>query len=785
MKRAVLTLLIATLLGLPTACGDSGGVTVDEPDSLVQDASPEDGTATPADVDLDAVAAADTGPDAAGRPDPTPDPLVDLVDMFVGTGAELINFGALFPGAATPFGMVKLSPDTEGTIAADFGVLHAGGYYYDDTEVMGFSHIHLAGTGVADYGNLLVVPAIGDPEQLVTATDVPNLPLDHDLEYAEPGYYRLQSADPAVTAELTATARTGLHRYTFPETTDALVVVDVTHVLGKGEVADSSVTLDPATGELSGFVHNVGEFSSRFDGFELFFVIAPDPPPASWGVFDGDGYHAAQTSAGGIRSGAVLRYESSPEAPITLRVGISFVDVAGARANLEAEAAGEDFDSVRAAARATWEEALAVVEVEGGTDTRRRLLYTSLYHAQLMPTLLTDVDGRYRGLDKEVHTAEGYTYYTDFSMWDTYRTFHPLASLVWPQHQRNFLRSLATMAQEGGSMPVWPLAIGYTGSMIGTSADIVFGDAVDKGYTDFDVETAYQAMRKLAMEPAPPGKPGRDELEICLEVGWCPADQSGGSVSKTLEYAADDACLATLAGHLGHADDAAMFTERAGRWTALWDDSKGFLAPRNTDGSFAWYDPYTRTSAYIEGTPWHYLFMVPHDVPSLVDLMGGPPGFLDRLTTFMQTGRDEFSMLIPSAFYWHGNEPDIVAPWLFGFGGRPDLTRWWTTWAADTAYLLKPGGLAGNDDGGTLSAWYVFAAIGIYPLPCTGQYALSTPLFDRVIVHMPGGDLDVRAGDDPDGVPTLDGADHDDPLLDHDAIADGALLVLPPAPPTP
>lgn len=781
--RLLLALVLAAAAPL-AACGGEGSAVAPTSDTDAAAPAEQDVAGGAADAEppeADGLTDADAAEDAGPVVDPTP--LADLVNPFVGTGAELINFGALFPGATTPFGMVRLSPDTEDADGQAFGVAHAGGYFHGDPLVTGFSHIHLVGTGVADYGNLLVVPADGDPAALLSADDQPTLALDHELEHAEPGYYRLDSVAPAVLSELTATPRAGLHRYTFAtDAADPLLVLDVTHTLGTGEATESAVSLDAASGEITGFVHNLGDFSSRFDGFDLHFVIAPDPPPDAWGAFDSDGYHAGATSAEGTRSGLALRYEATPGAPteVVLRVGISFVDVDGARANLEAEATARTFDEVRAAARETWEEALGVVEVEGGTDSRRRILYTALYHAQLMPTLLTDVDGRYRGLDKEVHDTGGaFTYYSDFSLWDTYRTFHPLANLLFPGPQRDFLRSLEAMAVEGGSMPVWPLAIGDTGSMIGTSADVVFADAYAKGFEDFDVETAYQALRALATGPPPPGNSGRDGLERCLEVGWCPADEMSGSVSKTLEYATDDYCLARFAADLGHADDAAMFGERAGAWEHLWDGT--FLAPRNADGSFGWYSEWSRSDAYVEGTPWQYLFMVPHDAAGLAAVMGGADAFVERLSAFMQGGRDDFSSIIPSNYYWHGNEPTILSPWLFGYGGRSDLTREWTTWVADAAYTLEPHGLAGNDDGGTLSSWYVFAAAGLYPLPCTDDYLLSAPLFDRVVWHLEGGDLDVRLGADPAGPVLLDGAEHDDFRVSWPAIAGGVALELPPA----
>ncbi|MCA9515401.1 MAG: GH92 family glycosyl hydrolase [Myxococcales bacterium] len=756
----------------------------------------DDGASSPTDTaDISAPAdtiPADTAPgdvaDAADTAEPPAPALVDLVDPFVGTGTLLLNFGAEFPGPKLPFGMVALSPDTDGFVSASSGVAHAGGYLHNDTVVLGFSHIHLAGTGVGDYGNLMVVPAAGAPTALLAPGFLPNLPLDHEREAAEPGYYRLATDD--VTAELTATLRAGVHRYTFSDAAvagsggAATLLFDVTHAIGNGRAgAETHVTVD-VDGEIRGMVRNIGDFSGRFGGFDLYFVAVPSRDPVEVGTWDAGGYVAGRAAVTGTKAGVALAFDVSADPVVELRVGVSFVDEVGARENLEAEAFEVPFDTVRARARAAWEDALGVVTVEGGSDTRRRLLYTALYHAQLMPTLLTDVDGRYRGLDQAVHETGGdWLYYSDFSLWDTYRTFHPLASLLWPERQRDFLRSLLRMGEEGGAMPVWPLATGETGSMVGTSADVVFGDAVGKlGADAVDWDAAYAALAALATGPAPEGKPGRDDYAAWAAHEYVPADMAGGSVSKTLEYAHDDFCLARVAEAVDDADGGALFAGRAGWWKHLWDDARAFLAPRDADGTIPAYDAEMVIAPYVEGTAWQYLFMVPHDVPGLVALIGGEAAFTAKLGTFMREGRAGFAWEYPTAYYYHGNEPDLVAPWLFGFGGRPELTRYWTTWVADTAYALEPWGLVGNDDGGTLSSWYVFAAMGLYPLTCTGEYALSAPLFDAVTVHRAAGDVVITRGADAGGPVRVDGVATSDFLLPHAAIAGGAAIELPPAP---
>lgn len=787
---AALAWLVAA--GLVLGCGGKDGSASGPDDAAAAptgaDAAADSGPLTPDPGTAPADISADPGEgaDAGGAPSDEP---VDLVNPFIGTGAAGFSFGALFPGATLPFGMVRLSPDTTADGRRGLGVLHAGGYLYQDDFVEGFSHTHLAGVGVADYGNLLVVPSLGDPASRTQPVDR-MLPLDHEREHAEPGYYRLDT-ESGLRAELTATLRTGVHRYTWPAHEQALLVFDITHALGRGTAEAAEVHFDADRQELSGRVHTVGEFTSRFGGFELFFVARVDRPWHSQGVIEAGAWRADAVAGESDDLAAVIAFDSRDDADVELQVGISFVDLDGARRNLDAEADGRSFDDVRAAARATWVDALSVVSVEGGTPQRRALLYTMLYRSQMMPTLLTDVDGRYRGITKQIHTAEGFTYYSDLSLWDTYRTFHPLAVVLFPDQQRDFLRSLMAMGEQGGSFPRWPLATGYAGSMLGTSADVVIADSVTKGMAPIDVAAAYAIARPLAtgrspINPATGGtNPDRAGITDCVEVGWCPADRMGASVSRTLEYALDDYCLMRLAETLGEDEDAAFLAGRADAWKHLYDPGQGFLAPRNADGTFAPYDPSSRSDPFVEGTAWHYLFMVPHDVEGLVEVLGGPAAFVDRLSTFMELGRDTYDPIFPNRYYWHGNEPDLLASFLFGYGGRPDLARAWPHWVADNAYGLHPEGLAGNDDGGTLAAWYVFAAAGIYPLPCTGRYVLSTPLFERVEWQIEGGSLVFERDPDPAATPRIGDEPVTTPFVTHDQLAPGATLTLPASPGVP
>jgi len=736
-------IVLGAVMALVVACGDDA-----EPVAVVEDVgAPED---VAADVQQP------PSPPALWDGDP-----LELVNVFVGTGADAFNVGNLFPGATTPFGMIRLSPDSVEDSGSTSAVFHTAGYHYSDGWVRGFSHMRLAGAGIGDYGNVLVRPGVGDVAALADVM-TGRLPLDHDKESGSPGYYRLEAAvaeSVTVTSELTATPRTGVHRYTWSGADEGLIAVDLGAAINDGEVTAIEVAV-AESGELSGQLHSRGDFSGRYDGYDLFYVVAPSRPPVE------------VLEVGDVR---VMRFDVSENGVVELQVGLSFVDLDGARGNLKAEAQGRSFDELRAAAEALCREKLSVVKVSGGTDTRRRLLYTGLYHSAGMPTLLSDVDGRYLGFDKEIHTADGWSFYSDLSLWDTYRTLHPLVQLLWPDDQRDFLRSLVAMGEQGGSLPRWPMGPGYGRSMVGSSADIVLGDAVTGGMADaFDVDKALELALITANGPAPNGNPGRSCIGPYLELGYCPADAANGAVSMTMEYSANDYCIARIAEHLGQTELAAELDARALGWKHHWDPEQGFFAPRDTDGAFADCSPNSLTDYYIEGSAWHYLFMLPHHVPELIETLGGDAAFVERLETFMSQGAAAYDPLLPNAWYYQGNEPDLIAPWLFGFAGKPERTRHWTEWIADTTYQLTPAGLAGNDDGGTMSAWWVLSAAGLYPLPCTGTFALSGPLFDRVVWTVPGGTLDIRAGD----AQTWDGAPLDGPTVDVTALRQGGLLEL-------
>lgn len=708
-----------------------------------------------------------------------PEPLIDLVDPFLGTGGLGYNdIGSAFPGPQRPFGMVRPGPDTSTEFGAvDF--LHCSGFAYGDPYVTGISHTRMHGTGIADYGAVSLLPIDAMRPEYVTSAGARTRFVEGS-RVASPGYFAMTLERGEVRVELTSTERVALHRYTYREGEPQGVVIDVGHSLADGvSIVDGSVEIDPEAREVRGFSHFSGGYSDRFGGMPVYFVARFDRGFAEHGVWEGEELREGGTSAAGAASGAWVSFDPSEGRTVRAEVAISFVDLAGARTNLEAESAGFDFDAVRAESEAIWERELSRVRIEARTEADVRRFYTALYHALLMPTLAMDADGRYRGLDGEVHVADGFRYYTDFSLWDTFRTLHPLLTLLYPEIQLDMLRSLVAMARDGGAMPRWPLGIGYTGGMVGEPAAIVFADSYAKGLRDFDLRTAYDAMVRSAEGRASERFEGRGDAEVYNRLGYVPM-----GASKTLELAYADWALARLAEALGDAEGQARFAARAGNWRNTWDPARGFFVGRHEDGTFAerfhedTWEPY-----YTEGNARQYLWYVPHDLTGLAELAGGREAFLARLGEFFAESRRERRTLLPPAWYWHGNEPDLHAPFIFAALGEPAETARASRWVARTFYGDGPTGLPGNDDGGTLSAWLIFASIGLFPIAGHDDYVIGSPLVTRAELSIGGGTFVIDAPESSDRAiyvreARIDGEVLSAPRLPHSAIVPGGRLEL-------
>jgi predicted alpha-1,2-mannosidase len=720
--------------------------------------------AVDADVDADADADApdSSGPDADGPdadaplPDPEPasPPLVRWVDPFVGTGGLGFGVGSAFPGPQVPFGLARPGPDTTGADSAP-GPSHCAGYWYQDVLVRGFSNTRPHGMGIPEYGAVALMPTVGLDASRTDWRGYRSR-FSHDTEVARPGYYAVTLDDTDVRVELTATPRVGLHRYTYPAGADAVVLVDLGHRLADMEVLAGRATLDLEAREVRGFHTVQGGYSGRFGGLTMYFVMRFSRAPSGHGSWSAGALAPDGVEAEGPTSGLWLAFDAGVDPVVEVAVGLSFVDEEGAAANLAAEAPEVDFDRAAAEAEAAWEAALGAVTIEGRSARDFTIFYTALYHSLLMPTLASDVDGRYRGLDGEVHEAAGFDYFTDFSLWDTFRTLHPLLVLLYPRWQTDMVRSLVAMGRDGGWVPRWPLATGYTGGMVGDPADIVIADSWVKGVRGFDLAEAYALLRLTAMGPTPDGAPygGRGGIAEYIDLGFVPIEAAGASASRTLEFAYADFALETLAAALGEAADEAAFDRRSRAYANLWNPDTRFFGGRHADGSFAADDdPHAWRDWWAEGSAWQYLWYAPHDLDGLAALHGGRAALLDRLDAFFEaSAAEDYFPLLPSRDYWHGNEPDLHAPWIYAALDRPAAAQRWVRWVLDRHYGTGPDGLPGNDDSGTLSAWYVFASLGFFPIAGLDHYLLASPIFTRAVLHLAGGDLVVEAPTAGDGV---------------------------------
>ena len=689
---------------------------------------------------------------------PVPAALRD-VDPFIGTGGWPWTCSHNYPGVQTPFGMVRLSPETA-SLVTHRRALNTSGYYYGDPRLLGFSHTRLAGTGATDGGHFLITPVRWrvSHRRLVQGF---LLPFSHRRETASPGYYAVQLRRQGVTAELTATPHTGIHRYTFRGRRPARLVVSVGHTLGDPKeyrARDGQVRVLPGRREVEGAITTYGTFARRYGGERVFFVARFDQPFKAWSLWNEAGTYPGRDTLTADHPGVVLTFaHEAPRTQVTVRVGLSYVSLANARDNLEREAVGHPFDTLLAAARRAWTEKMDLIRVQGGTPAQRRIFHTALYRVFQMPTLFADANGQYKGFDKKIHTADTFRYFTDMSLWDTYRTTHPLYTLIAPDDQRDMIRSLITMARQGGWLPRWPSGYGYTGSMMGSPADMVISEAYQKGLRGFDASFAFSKMSRTALAPHPSGSAasGRRCIALYLKYRYCPADLTDEAVSKTLEYAWADDAISRLAAALGKDDSAALFRSHSLYYRNTWNPATKFFQPRRADGTFTdkfkprrltYLDPGGEyTDDYVEGSAWQWRWGVPWDPQGLIALFGDTAFFVRELNTFFRKAPKKLQPFFFGPYYWQGNQPDLHAAWLFNEAGRPGLTQQWVRWILEHKYRDNYVGLEGNDDGATLSAWYVFAALGLYPVAGTGIYELTSPLFPAAEIRMgPGKVLRIK-----------------------------------------
>jgi len=646
-----------------------------------------------------------------------PPDLTRYVDPFIGTGGH----GHTYPGPSLPFGMVQLSPDTRLT-----GWDSCSGYHYSDSLIYGFTHTHLSGTGIPDYSDILFMPMIG-LQSLDARPTAPNShgyanTFKHQNESASPGYYSVKF-DDGLQVELTATKRAGFHRYTFPDHTDVgNVVLDLTH---RDRVVDSYLRIVDKQ-HIEGFRR-----SSSWARNQVVYFVAEFSRPFQSVTTTGD-----QSELHGTNVKAAFRFDLPDK--ILLKVGISAVSIEGARRNLSTELNHWDFEKVRKDATDSWNRELNKIQISGGDVAQLKTFYTALYHADLVPNLFMDVDGQYLGRDFKVHKAEGFDYYTVFSLWDTFRAAHPLYTIIDQKRTVDFIKTFLAQYQQGGRLPVWELAANETDTMIGYHSIPVIVDALTKGIDGFDRKLAFDAMKHSA-------ELKRDGLGAYADHGYIDMEDERESVSKTLEYAYDDWCIAIVAQALGRADDYSRYLERAQFYKNVFDRESGLARPRNNGSWLTPFDPREVNRSFTEANSWQYSFFVPQDITGLMELMGGEVKFsqkLDQLFTAESktTGFEQLDITGLIGQYAHGNEPSHHIAYLYDYSGQPWKTQYRVRQIVDTFYNATPDGLIGNEDCGQMSAWYILSAAGFYPVtPGSSFYAIGTPLFPEMRFNLENG----------------------------------------------
>ena len=680
-----------------------------------------------------------------------PKEYTDSVNVFIGTGGH----GHTFPGATLPHGMVQLSPDTR-----LLGWDACSGYYYDDTSIMGFSHTHLSGTGIGDYGDILFMPVVGEKPLIAGTAENPDegyrSRFSHEQESARPGYYQVLLQDDSINVELTATLRAGLHWYTYPKASDARLIVDMEPTIhGHQHPVTQIRVVNDST--IAGMKYTVGWAKRHYVYFYAVFSS-----PFDYKLYSGTEYQPDSTSVTVNTAKAVISFRNLPaDGRVLAKVGISSVDEEGARLNVEAEIPNWDFEGVMKQANTAWNEALGKIDIETSDNDSRTVFYTSLYHAFIQPSLASDVDGRYRTMGHEIKQDASYTNYTVFSLWDTFRAAHPLYTIVTPEQNQAFIRSLLRKYDEGGILPKWELASNETGTMIGYHAVSVIADAMMKKQCDFDVKKALEACIRSSVYDTTGVTPMMDRqilngklmpvsIKYKNELGYIPCDKVGGSVSQGLEFAYNDWLIAQMTKEHNRKDLYDKYMELSRNYRNYFDPETKLMRGRLSDGS--WITPFDpasvqRPSNYVEGNAWQWAWFVPQDVEGLMELVGGQKSFEAHLDTLFTTSSEltgdpnaaaDVTGMIGQ--YAHGNEPSHHIPYLYNYAGAPRKTQALVDHILRTLYHNDPNGLSGNEDVGQMSAWYALSAMGFYSF-CPGRpvYEIGRPMFDKVTIHLSDG----------------------------------------------
>jgi predicted alpha-1,2-mannosidase len=632
------------------------------------------------------------------------------VDPLIGTGpAKTVG---------RPFGMTQWTPETRTT-----EIKCISPYYYNDKYITGFRGSHwMSGSCTQDYGSMTIMPFVTNVTD--TLRTIQSSKFNHRNEVSSPAYYRVE-LDNSCIAELTGSVRSGMMRFTFPEKKPGYILIRMNSDENEGKV-----WIDYENNEIRGYnpVHRIYQGNRKSAGFAGYFVIR----------FDKQFQPIEQ-----LQNKQQMAVSFKNERIVNVRIGSSFTSLEAAGKNLDSEIPGWDFAALKKASEDVWNKTLGKIQAGEGTEEDKIKFYTALYHCYQLPRIASDVDGSYQGFaqDTLIRKAVGFDYYDDFSMWDTYRALHPLLTIIEPERTLHMMKSLVLKAEQGGWMPIFPAWAQYTAAMIGDHVSTTIADAYLKGITGFDAETAYKYMRRNAFDSPRlaeyrDGK-GRRALKSYLQYNYIPLEDSVldafhkfEQVSRTLEYAFDDYALARFAKELGKEDDHKTLMMRSENWRNVFDPQTGFVRGRYADGKWIEsFDPYKKASFICEGTPFQYTWYVPHNIPGLIQAIGGQDAFISKLNEFFDKGH-----------YWHGNETDHQAAYIFSMAGRPEKTQEWTTRIITEEYGTGPGGLSGNEDAGQMSAWLVFSMMGFYPVcPASNQYIITKPSFDEIRINLQNG----------------------------------------------
>lgn len=653
------------------------------------------------------------------------------VNPFIGTGAvESSLSGNNYPGATVPFGMVQLSPDTRE--APDWA--QASGYDYNDSTIYGFSHTRLSGTGASDFIDILMFPTQSGKRQSG---------FTHEQESARPGYYQVMLTEEGIRAELTASARVGVHRYTYPHEGAAQVWLDLDHSANKGSwgrrIIQSQIRIISPT-VVEGYRIITGWAKLR----KVYFHIEFSMPILSSELSDGDRRHVDTPVINGTNLHGLFSFDRKGNDELIAKVALSPVSIENARQNMAAEVPAWNFDEVSAEAEQSWENELGKIQIQG-TDLQKTIFYTALYHTMVQPNTMSDANGEYMATDYATRRLkEGETHYSTFSLWDTFRAAHPLYTLLHTDRTEDFVKSMIRQYDDYGYLPIWQLWGQDNYCMIGNHSIPVIVDAVLKGIAGIDAEKAYEAVRNSSLTSHP-----NSPFDVWEKYGYMPENIQTQSVSITLEQAYDDWCVAQLAKKLGKEEDYNRFMKRSAYYRNLFNPTTGFFQPKDDKGEWILpFDPYKYGAnggyPFTEGNAWQYYWYVPQNITDLIALTGGKKAFTQKLdaffTTTHQSGElnDNASGFVGQ--YAHGNEPSHHVSYLYACAGEAWKTQKYVAHIMNNLYNTSSSGYAGNDDCGEMSAWYIFSALGFYPVnPANGEYVIGTPMLQQAVIQLPDG----------------------------------------------